>query len=133
MEYKTGEMDKVKTVEGTLENCLFRIGAINEAFRNMTHKLQMSKCSRTDKGVHAACTYLGGRFNIDVEDLSDDVVSQAKNHPSESNGELSNNLESTKDQKLSNEDKFVLRLNSVLPEDIRCFKIQRVTKGFDAR
>ncbi|XP_953672.1 tRNA pseudouridine synthase, putative [Theileria annulata] len=136
VEYKTGEMDKVKTVEGTLENCLFRIGAINEAFRNMTHKLQMSKCSRTDKGVHAACTYLGGRFNIEMEDVPEDHVPQVNNHSEINNSskpDTSDNVELQSDGKLSKEEKFVQRLNAALPEDIRCFKIQRVTKGFDAR
>ncbi|UKK00828.2 pseudouridylate synthase [Theileria orientalis] len=155
VEYKTGVMDKVKTVEGTVENCLIQIGAIDESLRNMNHKLQISKSSRTDKGVHAACTYIGGRFNINLdekklettetsseketecsEDIEDEEFNEKKEEKVEEENavvreELCSGLakEVTEDE----EELFIKALNSVLPEDIRCFKIQRVTKGFDAR
>ncbi|BAM39587.1 pseudouridylate synthase [Theileria orientalis strain Shintoku] len=157
VEYKTGIMDKVKTVEGTVENCLIKIGAIDESLRNMNHKLQMSKSSRTDKGVHAACIYIGGRFNVNIEEKKLEVTETSSEKETEcsediEDEELSENStvvrkklssdlakEEAEDEvkveikEPSKEELFIKTLNAVLPEDIRCFKIQRVTKGFDAR
>ncbi|KAK2197668.1 bifunctional Pseudouridine synthase I [Babesia duncani] len=87
--------EPVTTIEGTIHDALISIGAINKSIIN---RLQLSKASRTDKGVHAACTYIGGKFEFDEP--------------------LTNAVEA---------------LNDTLPNDIRCFQILRVTKGFDAR
>ncbi|EKX74327.1 tRNA pseudouridine synthase, putative [Theileria equi strain WA] len=105
VEYGTGDMNKVETIEGTMESALVEIGAINEVYRNLPYKLQLSKSSRTDKGVHAGCTYIAGRFEI--PELEEEVGTK--------------------------EEFFIRKLNDALPNDIRCFQIVRVTKGFDAR
>ncbi|UKJ88434.2 pseudouridylate synthase [Theileria orientalis] len=151
VEYKTGVMDKVKTVEGTVEDCLIKIGAIDESLRNMNHKLQMSKSSRTDKGVHAACIYIGGRFNINLEEKKLETVETSSKKETECGEPLEDESVIRKDEvcsdsskekreevklenkELSKEKLFIKALNSALPEDIQSFKIQRVTKGFDAR
>ncbi|KAK1443204.1 pseudouridylate synthase like protein [Babesia gibsoni] len=102
-----GSNTPVETIEGRLMDALVAVGCIHESHRNLLGKLQLSKASRTDKGVHAACTYVGGRFEL--SNFSD--------------GEPS----------LSREEALAAKLNELLPKDIRCYRVLRVTRGFCAR
>lgn len=101
------QKETMDTVEGRLLEALFAAGAIHEAHRNLLSKLQLSKASRTDKGVHAACTYVAGRFELSNYSAGEPTVSR--------------------------EDAFVAKLNELLPDDIRCYRALRVTRGFCAR
>ncbi|GIX62409.1 tRNA pseudouridine synthase, putative [Babesia caballi] len=103
----TPDEAQVDTVEGRMLEALFAAGAIHESHRNVMAKLQLSKASRTDKGVHAACTYIGGRFEL--------------SHLSSGEPDVSREVALT------------AKLNDILPQDIRCFQILRVTRGFCAR
>ncbi|CDR94752.1 tRNA pseudouridine synthase, putative [Babesia bigemina] len=99
--------EHVNTVEGCMLDALFAAGAIHESHRSLIAKLQLSKASRTDKGVHAACTYIGGRFELSHLSSGEPDVSR--------------------------ENALVSKLNELLPGDIRCFQVLRVTRGFCAR
>ncbi|ORM39375.1 Peptidyl-prolyl cis-trans isomerase H [Babesia sp. Xinjiang] len=100
-------VDTVDTVEARILDALLSAGAIYHEHWNTLGKLQLSKASRTDKGVHAACTYIGGRFELTHLATGEPAVSR--------------------------EPSLVAKLNELLPDDIRCFQIVRVTRGFCAR
>ncbi|EDO07560.2 tRNA pseudouridine synthase family protein [Babesia bovis T2Bo] len=99
--------DGIDTVEARVINALVTTDAIHGSHKNNLGKLQLSKASRTDKGVHAACTYIGGRFELSHLSAGEPGISK--------------------------EQCLVSRLNTVLPDDIRCFQVLRVTRGFCAR
>ncbi|GFE54378.1 tRNA pseudouridine [Babesia ovis] len=97
----------VDTVEARVLDALLAAGAIHEKHKKNLGKLQLSKASRTDKGVHAACTFIGGRFEL---------LHLATDEPT-----------------VSREESLVAKLNTLLPQDIHCFQVLRVTRGFCAR
>lgn len=49
-------LDNVKTIEGVLQEALFKSGCVSEANSVSLAKVKWSRSSRTDKGVHALAT-----------------------------------------------------------------------------
>lgn len=54
-----------KTIEGELEEALFRAGAVTEIDRGKPKQYDFTRCARTDKGVSAVGQVVSGRFHVD--------------------------------------------------------------------
>ncbi|CAI0418454.1 unnamed protein product [Linum tenue] len=69
-----------KTIEGDLEEALFRAGAVPEQDRGCPKRYDWARSARTDKGVSAVGQVISGRFYIDppglVERLNSELPSQ---------------------------------------------------------
>ncbi|CAN0847784.1 tRNA pseudouridine synthase 1 [Linum grandiflorum] len=69
-----------KTIEGDLEEALFRAGAVPEQDRNCPKRYDWARSARTDKGVSAVGQVVSGRFYVDppgfVERLNSELPSQ---------------------------------------------------------
>ncbi len=53
---------KVRTVEGELENTLFKLGFINDFNYGDLKKIGFNRATRTDKGVHALLNVFSGKL-----------------------------------------------------------------------
>ncbi|GBG30177.1 tRNA pseudouridine synthase [Hondaea fermentalgiana] len=94
------------TVEETLMEALYQSGGISGANMRRPYKLGWTRSSRTDKGAHAVGNVVGGDMLLQSENpWLDDPYG----------------LELAKS------------INAHLPEDVRVFSVQRVTKSFQAR
>ncbi|CAN7065100.1 hypothetical protein Bca4012_102044 [Brassica carinata] len=54
-----------KTIEGELEEALFRAGSVTETDRGKPKQYDFTRCARTDKGVSAVGQVVSGRFHVD--------------------------------------------------------------------
>ena len=95
----------LRTIESELEAALHRNGCILESNRGDLGKIQWSRSSRTDKGVHAACLCISAKFEIDLGWIQED-------------------------KKLP---RLKSLLNTVLPPEIRVLSVVKVNQGFQAR
>lgn len=97
---------KGQTVEEVLMSALYESGGISGANMRRPFKLGWTRSSRTDKGAHAVCNVIG----------TDLLLRSDNPWQSDPMGlELATNI------------------NKFLPEDVRVFSVQRVTKSFQAR
>ena len=93
-------------VERELEAALHRIGCISDSNHLHLDKINWSRSSRTDKGVHAARLVISAKLLFPPNCIEKD-----------------------------NEDfqSFISMVNKELPDDIRVFSCMRVNQGFYAR
>ncbi|TYZ60754.1 hypothetical protein PybrP1_007795 [[Pythium] brassicae (nom. inval.)] len=99
--------ENVHTIEHELRDAVFRAGAIRESnFEDLT-KIDWSRSSRTDKGVHAGCIVFSAKLLIDEENVMDPATGRVRG--------------------------LAEALNASLPPTIRVFSCTRVNKRFDAR
>ncbi|KAL3657427.1 hypothetical protein V7S43_017745 [Phytophthora oleae] len=99
--------DDVETIEDELRRAILQAGAMRESNFEDLGKIDWSRSSRTDKGVHAGCIVFSGKLLIDE-----------KNKVDPTSGRVNGLTEA---------------LNAALPENIRVFSCTRVNKRFSAR
>uniref|UniRef100_K3WTN5 Pseudouridine synthase I TruA alpha/beta domain-containing protein n=1 Tax=Globisporangium ultimum (strain ATCC 200006 / CBS 805.95 / DAOM BR144) TaxID=431595 RepID=K3WTN5_GLOUD len=99
--------DNVQTIEHELRQAIFNAGAMRESNFEDLGKIDWSRSSRTDKGVHAGCIVFSGKLLIDEENQVDPATGRVKG--------------------------LAEALNASLPPTIRIFSCTRVNKRFDAR
>ena len=92
-------------MEAVIEKALYRAGRISAPNYGDLKKVRWTRSSRTDKGVHSVCTVLSMRMLVDADTFADSDYSE----------EVANDI------------------NRYLPEEVRVFCVQRVTKSFTAR
>lgn len=99
------ERAKGCTVEEILEEAIYKAGFIVENNYQDFGKLRWSRCSRTDKGVHAACNVVSLKIVVepDAFDVDEEGIEIAE------------------------------RVNRHLPNDIHVSSVKRVSKSFRAR
>ncbi|TMW65030.1 hypothetical protein Poli38472_009197 [Pythium oligandrum] len=97
----------VATIENELRKAILSVGAMRESNFVDLGKIDWSRSSRTDKGVHASCIVFSGKLLIDDEKAVDPQT-----------GRVLGLAES---------------LNAFLPPTIRIFSCTRVNKRFSAR
>lgn len=91
-------------MERELEAALYRVGSIADSNHKFLDKINWSRSSRTDKGVHAARLVISAKLLFSPDWLDDDEY-----------------------------ERFVRAVNDELPNDIRVFSCIKVNKGFYAR
>ena len=94
------------TIEKELELALYKVGCIATSNHPILSKIQWSRSSRTDKGVHAARLVISAKLEIDLKWLQD------PDHRAP---------------------KIVELLNEQLPGDIRVISCVKVNQGFRSR
>ncbi|KAH9261871.1 tRNA pseudouridine(38-40) synthase [Batrachochytrium salamandrivorans] len=101
----------IDTVEDALHLALFRAGGISPDNFTSLQKINWTRSSRTDRGVHAATQLVCAKLMIPngVEDPETGSVSRA------------------------DEQAFCTTVNSFLPASIRVYRVQRVQGAFNAR
>ncbi|KAG1691230.1 hypothetical protein DVH05_027092 [Phytophthora capsici] len=99
--------DDVATIEDELRRAILQAGAMRESNFEDLGKIDWSRSSRTDKGVHAGCIVFSGKLLIDEEDKVDPASGRV--------------------------DGLAEALNATLPDNIRVFSCTRVNKRFSAR
>ncbi|RLN67564.1 hypothetical protein BBJ29_006150 [Phytophthora kernoviae] len=97
----------VQTIEDELRTAIFKAGAMRESNFEDLGKIDWSRSSRTDKGVHAGCIVFSGKLLIDEENQVDPTTGRVKG--------------------------LTEALNASLPSNIRVFSCTRVNKRFSAR
>uniref|UniRef100_A0A0D3F8P0 Pseudouridine synthase I TruA alpha/beta domain-containing protein n=1 Tax=Oryza barthii TaxID=65489 RepID=A0A0D3F8P0_9ORYZ len=65
-----------RTIEGDLEEALYRAGAVPEADRAAPRRYDWARAARTDKGVSAAAQVVSGRFYVDPPVFTDRLNAQ---------------------------------------------------------
>lgn len=68
-----------KTIEGDLEEALYKSGAVPEQDRNIPKRYDWARSARTDKGVSAVGQVVSGRFYIDPPGFVDRLNSNLPN------------------------------------------------------
>ncbi|CCI42773.1 unnamed protein product [Albugo candida] len=96
----------VPTIENELRKAMFQIGALRESNYQDLNKIDWSRSSRTDKGVHASTIVFAGKLLLD-EDVIDPVTGRVSG--------------------------LTKALNANLPPNIRVFSVTRVCNSFNAR
>lgn len=101
----------IDTVEDALHLALFRAGGISPDNFSSLQKINWTRSSRTDRGVHAATQLVCAKLMIPhgEEDAATGSVSRQDEHA------------------------FCTAVNSFLPESIRVYRVQRVQGAFNAR
>ncbi|KAI9911819.1 hypothetical protein PsorP6_009650 [Peronosclerospora sorghi] len=99
--------NNVITIEEELRHAVFKAGAMRESNFEDLGKIDWSRSSRTDKGVHAGCIVFSGKLLIDEENKVDSTTGRVKG--------------------------LTEALNATLPISIRVFSCTRVNKRFSAR
>uniref|UniRef100_A0AAV1UES2 Pseudouridine synthase I TruA alpha/beta domain-containing protein n=1 Tax=Peronospora matthiolae TaxID=2874970 RepID=A0AAV1UES2_9STRA len=97
----------VQTIEDEIRHAIFKAGAMRESNFEDLGKIDWTRSSRTDKGVHAGCIVFSGKLLIDEENKVDQASGRVKG--------------------------LTEALNASLPENIRVFSCTRVNKRFSAR
>ncbi|CAI5722032.1 unnamed protein product [Hyaloperonospora brassicae] len=97
----------VNTIEDEIRRAIFEAGAMRESNLEDLGKIDWSRSSRTDKGVHASCIVFSGKLLIDEENTVDQATGRVKG--------------------------LTEALNASLPENVRVFSCTRVNKRFSAR
>ncbi|SOS77942.1 U2 snRNA/tRNA pseudouridine synthase,putative [Plasmodium sp. gorilla clade G1] len=158
-----GQGENCETIENTLERTLLKINAIKKKkfFKNFNFCL--SRSARTDQGVHALFNIFVYNVDINCTNMKNEEVHKTVNNSNDDHKTVNNNnddhktvnnnnndenfcgmMENQKNDQEKNyeelfkerkekEEKFKNLLNDHLPCDIKCFKIYKVTKSFDAR
>ncbi|EUT87605.1 tRNA pseudouridine(38-40) synthase [Plasmodium falciparum Santa Lucia] len=127
-----GQGENCETIENTLERTLLKINAIKKKkfFKNFNFCL--SRSARTDQGVHALFNIFVYNVDINCTNMKNEEVHKTVNNSNDDHKTEKNYEELFKERK-EKEEKFKNLLNDHLPCDIKCFKIYKVTKSFDAR
>ena len=99
------------TVEDALHRALCLAGSISESNQDSFQKISWSRSARTDRGVHAASQVVAAKLEVPGEELP------------ERGGDVSRR----------DEEAFVAKINSFLPNQIRVYRIFRVNNSFNAR
>lgn len=99
------ERAKGCTVEEVLEDAIYRAGFIAENNYQDFGKLRWSRCSRTDKGVHAACNVVSLKLVVEPDAFEKDPEGI----------------------------EIAERVNQHLPNDLNVSSVKRVSKSFRAR
>ena len=92
-------------MEAVIEKALYQAGRISAPNYGDLKKVRWTRSSRTDKGVHSVCTVLSMRMLVDADTFDHSDYSE----------EVANDI------------------NRFLPDEVRVFCVQRVTKSFTAR
>ncbi|EIE24783.1 pseudouridine synthase [Coccomyxa subellipsoidea C-169] len=99
-------VEDITTVEAALEEAIFKAGGILESNRGALHKIDWSRSSRTDKGVHSCSTVIGLKMECVVESFESDPEGLG----------------------------IAGEINKHLPgQQVRVLSVQRTTQKFDAR
>lgn len=101
-----GEADVV-TIESVLEKALFDSGYIRESNYGDLEKIGWARCSRTDKGVHAARNVVSAKLELWQNDMEGEQPYWSE--------------------------RAVAEINAYLPDDIRVHSCAKVTKSFRPR
>jgi len=97
----------VITIESVLEKALFDAGYIRESNYGDLEKIGWARCSRTDKGVHAARNVVSAKLELWQNDMEGDNPYWSE--------------------------RAVEEINAFLPDDIRVHSCAKVTKSFRPR
>ena len=97
----------VITIESVLEKALFDAGYIRESNYGDLEKIGWARCSRTDKGVHAARNVVSAKLELWQNDMEGDNPYWSE--------------------------RAVEEINAYLPDDIRVHSCAKVTKSFRPR
>lgn len=97
----------VITIESVLEKALFDAGYIRESNYGDLEKIGWARCSRTDKGVHAARNVVSAKLELWQDDMEGDSPYWSE--------------------------RAVKEINAFLPDDIRVHSCAKVTKSFRPR
>lgn len=97
----------VMTIESVLEKALFDSGYIRESNYGDLEKIGWARCSRTDKGVHAARNVVSAKLELWQDDMGGDRPYWSE--------------------------RAVKEINAFLPDDIRVHSCAKVTKSFRPR
>jgi tRNA pseudouridine(38-40) synthase len=114
---------KYKTVEAELAAALYSIGAILPT--NDLQRIDWSRSSRTDKGVHAARIVISAKLEILA-----DWLPKFPGTPAEVHEKQTEYLQQERTVRLKD---LVTALNEKLPADIRAISCMKVNKSFTAR
>lgn len=98
---------EVITIESVLEKALFDAGYIRESNFGDLDKIGWARCSRTDKGVHAARNVVSAKLELWVDDMEGDSPNWSE--------------------------RAVKEINACLPDDIRVHSCAKATKSFRPR
>ncbi|RLN49531.1 hypothetical protein BBJ28_00016733, partial [Nothophytophthora sp. Chile5] len=109
--------DDVQTIEDELRNAIFKAGAMRESNFEDLGKIDWSRSSRTDKGVHAGCIVVRGLL-VRCGGFSGKLLIDEENAVDPATGRVKGLAEA---------------LNASLPPTIRVFSCTRVNKRFAAR
>ncbi|CAN0354001.1 unnamed protein product, partial [Discosporangium mesarthrocarpum] len=94
-----------RTVEGTLEEALWKAGTISDSNHGDLSKIGWGRTSRTDKGVHAGLNVVAVKLLVPQDSFTEDGSSE-----------------------------YAKRLiNEQLPPDVRVFSVNKVPKSFRGR
>lgn len=96
------------TIENELRKALFQAGCVIQSNSEDLGKINWSRSSRTDKGVHAARIVFSAK--LEVDETTCDHSASVQRFPG-----------------------IVKAINSYLPKDIRIFSCIRINNGFSAR
>lgn len=121
---KQKDLKEKTTVESCLEIALHEAGFITESNFGDLKKNAWQRCSRTDKGVHAA--YNGINCKLNILDSFVDLP------PQELEEEKKKDDRKLMKSKLRRDD-IIKLINKFLTEDIRCYGFRIVTKNFDIK
>ncbi|BDA49208.1 probable tRNA pseudouridine synthase 1 at N-terminal half [Coccomyxa sp. Obi] len=98
-------VEEITTVEAALENAIAKAGGILESNMGALHKIDWSRSSRTDKGVHSCATVIGLKMECVVESFESDPEGLG----------------------------IAAEINRYLPGQVRVLSVQRTNQKFDAR
>lgn len=111
--------NQTSTIEEEVEAALYQCNLVLEANRNDPKKMQLSRSSRTDKGVHSACSMITAK--LDLPSLGWEPL-----HTMDAS--LRKQAEST-----LLDETLITPVNKALHPDIRVLTAFRAAKGFNPR
>ena len=112
---KLQEGNALPTIEDEIRKALATVGYIRECNSVDLFKINWSRSSRTDKGVHANRIVFSLKIELPIHDLG--IV----------------NMNTLGEDDPPRYPDVIMTLNQVLPKDIRCFSCMKVNQGFVAR
>ncbi|KAK9918566.1 hypothetical protein WJX75_005011 [Coccomyxa subellipsoidea] len=98
-------VEDITTIEAALEDAIGKAGGILESNRGALHKIDWSRSSRTDKGVHSCSTVIGLKMECVVDSFETDPEGLS----------------------------IAAEINKHLPRQVRVLSVQRTNQKFDAR
>lgn len=117
----------LKFIEGELRDALVRVSAISETNSMSLAKIDWSRSSRTDKGVHASKVIISVKLEIPQQWLDDDDGVDGKSEADKMIQAHRLSMEPIRFKRL------VDAVNMYLPSDIRVFSCTLVNNRFNAR